>query len=335
LTTTFTADLPGTYTLNLVANDGALSSAPDQVTITSNNVAPIAAAGDDQAVTILGTKVALNAGQSYDPNGDDISYQWLIVSAPTGSAAVLDNDQAQTPSFIVDKRGDYIVQLIVTDQYGLSSAADSLTVSFNNLAPVANAGINQSALIGKTVNLDGSTSADANQDTLTYSWSLTSLPVGSKAYLSNPGVAKPSFTPDVAGTYQAQLIVNDGLVDSAPSAVQVLAVSAQTQAIHDLQACQTSIAGLPTMVFRNNELQKSLANKLNAVIKAVDEGAYKGALQSFNSDLVSKVDGCATGGTGAADKNDWITACPAQVSVYNCLQKGATDLTGLAGTVRQ
>ncbi len=45
-------------------------------------------------------------------------------------------------------------------------------------APVADAGPDQSVTTGATVTLDGSGSTDADGDSLTYSWSLTSVPTG-------------------------------------------------------------------------------------------------------------------------------------------------------------
>ena len=94
-----------------------------------------------------------------------------------------------------------------------------------NTIPVANAGAAQSVVIGNAVTLDGSASSDANGDTLTYSWSFTSKPVGSSATLSSSTAVKPTFTPDVAGTYALSLIVNDGKVSSSAASVNVTATS--------------------------------------------------------------------------------------------------------------
>ena len=54
---------------------------------------------------------------------------------------------------------------------------------------------------------------------LAYNWSLTSVPAGSSATLSNPTSVNPTFVIDVFGDYEAQLIVNDGTVDSTPNVV--------------------------------------------------------------------------------------------------------------------
>ena len=84
-----------------------------------------------------------------------------------------------------------------------------------NTAPIAVAGPAQSAVQGTLVTLDGSASADANGDALSYLWTLTLRPTGSAAALNGATTAKPSFTPDLPGVYSASLVVNDGRVNSS------------------------------------------------------------------------------------------------------------------------
>ena len=99
-------------------------------------------------------------------------------------------------------------------------------VPVNNTAPVANAGASQTLVVNTLVSLDGRASADANGDALTYSWTLRSQPAGSTATLSASTTAQPSFTPDVAGTYVASLIVNDSKLSSAAATVSVTVTAA-------------------------------------------------------------------------------------------------------------
>lgn len=107
----------------------------------------------------------------------------------------------------------------------LNSVATNVTVtaSVANAAPVANAGTPQTVVAGSVVTLDGSASADANNDALTYQWTLTAKPVSSVAALNTPTIAKPSFTADLAGDYVATLTVNDGKVSSSAATVTLKA----------------------------------------------------------------------------------------------------------------
>lgn len=97
-----------------------------------------------------------------------------------------------------------------------------------NNAPVANAGPDQNVSTSSLVTLDGSGSSDADGDTLTYSWSLVSMPDGSAATLSDSTVVGPTFTADVDGTYVISFVVNDGTADSSPDTVTITATTFST-----------------------------------------------------------------------------------------------------------
>ena len=216
---TFLVDLPGRYVMQLVVNDGTADSDPAVVTVSTENSRPIANAGPDRTVP-LGTLVALDGRQSSDPDGDTLGYRWQLLAQPDGSAAVLVDATTSTPRFLVDVPGSYLVQLIVNDGH-LDSLPDTVVITTENSRPVANAGPDQTVVLGEPVQLDGRGSSDGDHDTLTYRWSFTSVPEHSTVSLATPSAAQPTFVPDVAGLYVVQLIVNDGLEDSAPSTVRV------------------------------------------------------------------------------------------------------------------
>src|SRR5262249_55396817 len=124
-----------------------------------------------------------------------------------------------TATFVVDVAGSYVLSLTVSNGSGSDTA--TTTVSTSNSPPVANAGPNQTVGVGATVTLNGSGSSDVDGHALTYKWTLISKPASSAATLTNPNSVSPTFVADKAGTYVAQLIVNDGQVDSAASTVTI------------------------------------------------------------------------------------------------------------------
>jgi hypothetical protein len=221
----FTPDREGDYVVQLVVNDGIVDSAADTVLISTQNSAPVARAGADQR-TQVGVQVTLDGSASSDIDGDMLTYAWNVVTAPAGSAAQIVDPALALAKFTPDLAGEYVLELVVDDGT-VSSAPDALVISTTqqNTAPVANAGADQSALVGGVVNLDGSGSTDGDGDALTYAWTLNSRPATSSAALQNANTATPAFTIDQPGTYVAQLIVNDGEAASAPDTVTISTVN--------------------------------------------------------------------------------------------------------------
>ncbi len=196
-----------------------------QTATTGTNSAPVANAGVVQSV-VTGTVVTLDGSASNDANGDLLTYSWAFTSKPAGSSAVLSSTSVAKPTFTADVAGVYVLNLVVNDGK-VSSAIVTVTITTStaNAAPLANAGADQSVVVGSVVTLDGNTSSDANGDLLTYGWVITSKPGGSNAVLSSTTAVKPTFTADVVGTYVFNLIVNDGKVSSSSSTVNVVSIA--------------------------------------------------------------------------------------------------------------
>ena len=209
-------DLPGTYTIGLTVNDGYADSALDQVQITTNNVAPVADAGSDIGGKQVGDSVTLNGTQSSDFDGDSLSYQWAFTdNTPTGTLPTLNNPNSSMPSFTIEQKGNYELELTVSD--GELSNSDTVWVNVGNTAPVANAGDDQVATLGDTISLSADASTDVDGDSLQLRWSIITAPASSNADISDPNALNTEFTPDVSGSYVVQLAVSDGETSSTDS----------------------------------------------------------------------------------------------------------------------
>ena len=314
---TFTPNALGNYVIQLVVTDAAnLSSTPASVTFSTSDAPPVANAGPSQKITATGTLVHLDGTQSFDLAGLAITYQWTFLSKPTGSNATLTGPTTSKPSFTADVPGNYSIQLVVTDSLGTPSSPSSVLVSFSDVAPIANAGSNQSAVVGATVTLNGSLSTDTDGSALTYKWSLVSAPSGSKAAISNPTAQSASLVPDLPGTFVVQLIVNDGFLNSLPATAQIAVVSQQTSLIAQIQERQGVIATLPDDGFKFKGARAIMAIELNGVLLSVEKHDYRIALAIIDA-LLTQADGCAT--SGAPDRTDLITNCADQSEFYPAL----------------
>ena len=161
-------------------------------------------------------------------DGDGDTLTWSIsTQAALGTASASGTGSSKaigyTPGANNNGADSFVVQ--VDDGKG---GIDTITVNVNiapvNDPPVANAGASQSVPMKSTVTLNGSGSLDVDGNALTYSWSLITVPAHSKAVLSGANSVSPTFKADKAGTYVAQLVVNDGTVDSvSPSTVTITA----------------------------------------------------------------------------------------------------------------
>ncbi len=226
-----TADQPGQYIFQLIVRDSLLAqSDPVSVEVTVN--APPQAIASAPASGITGTNISLNGSASSDPdNGPDpLSYSWSVVDG-LGAAVAVSNATLANASFVPVTEGSHIATLEVSDGLDLAQAQATITISPppNLQQPVADAGPGGQAAVGAPFALDGSGSSDLDGDPLTFAWSFAGVPATStltdvdinQSGLQNDAAA--TFTPDVGGTYQITLVVNDGALDSAPSTTTVIA----------------------------------------------------------------------------------------------------------------
>ena len=127
------ADDSLTFTLTVTDPGGLSATDTATVTVSADDDAPIADAGDD-VTTYEGDAAALDGGGSSDPEGGTLTYAWTQTGTP---AATLSNASAAAPTFTapaVTADTELTFTLTVSDAGG-QSAADSVTVTVKNVRP--------------------------------------------------------------------------------------------------------------------------------------------------------------------------------------------------------
>ncbi|MCI5145478.1 MAG: hypothetical protein D3923_08075 [Candidatus Electrothrix sp. AR3] len=287
------------------------------------NQPPVANSGLDQSIR-AGESVDLDGSASYDDNTPQnlLSYSWEITEKPEGSTVVLENSTSLTPTLATDVAGTYIVRLTVTDAGGLSHT-DEVQISTDNLAPTANAGVNQLILINSDVQLDGTGSTDPETDSLTYSWTITGRPAGSNVALSDSQTKQPSFTPDVEGTYTVALEVSDFLGSGEIDTIEIVVMTSEDYALMKIKAAADIIAGLvsPDQI-RTTGNKSAMGNDLTNAVKNIQKQQYSNASRKV-VDAIGRTDGCVLRNAVDPKGNgvDWITDCAVQQDVYNLLNE--------------
>ena len=171
------------------------------------------------------------AAADLDP---DLRHQWMwgtSMAAPHATGAIALILQKYPGSSTGSVRGmltswskkDSDTRAIGPDGFG----AGKLNILPLNERPVAVVSVDNAELVldnGDQATFDGSASYDPENFSLSYNWSLVAAPAGAAPTFSpsgNKAVLVPD--PNLEGTYQAGLVVNDGIVDSEMAVVSVTA----------------------------------------------------------------------------------------------------------------
>ncbi|MDM8522659.1 PKD domain-containing protein [Desulfococcaceae bacterium HSG8] len=186
-----------TFELVVTDHDGLRHSDRVTVLVTHINQAPAANAGQDQAVS-EGDIVTLDGSGSSDPDDGIASYLWSQVS---GTQVTLSDTGAIKPRFTAPDIGmeseNLTFQLTVTDIGGLRHTDRiTVTVTYLNRPPAADAGPDQTVTEGCQVTLNGSGSSDPDDGIASYLWTQVT---GTSVTLSDPAAAEPSFLTPAMG----------------------------------------------------------------------------------------------------------------------------------------
>lgn len=238
------------------------------------------------------------------------SQPYEVSVTPDGSRAYVTNSLSNNVS-VIDTKSYAVTTISEVENFPLA-----VTI-MPNTKPVAHAGGNKSVVVWDTVELNGTSSTDADGDSLTFNWSLVSKPEGSIATLSGATSPTASLEVDVNGTYDVNLTVNDGLIDSDPDSASIIALTVLNAMTLVLDEAMDAINNIPPADFKNPKQANALTKKINVVFKMIEKEQYQKALDKLTDDILIKTDGCENG--GKPDKDDWIRNCVKQDAVYSLL----------------
>jgi hypothetical protein len=218
----------GSYQFELTVTDNQGAVGKDTVMIGVNpapNQPPVVNAGSDIIITLPANTASLS-GSATDADGSVQSYQWTKVSGPAGYTLNTPSLASTSATGLVE--GVYVFRLTVTDNQG-ATASDDVQVTVKaalpppNIAPVANAGTDQTiTLPTNKVQLTGS-GTDADGTITAYQWQKIEGP--DSYQISAPTSAKTNLSGLVAGTYRFKLTVWDNTGASGADTVTVTVLS--------------------------------------------------------------------------------------------------------------
>lgn len=177
---------------------------------------PLCYAGGDMEGS-YGETFDLDAAFATDTEGGDLTYQWSVAAAPSGAAAGVDPDGADSPlaSFTPDKSGTWELRLDVFDDDDdgdgtTLTCSSTIAVTVRNTAPLCDVPGNVYAALGEPVELASSSLVDIEGNSVTSTWTGGTVPECSTAALVDNGDGTATLDRDVGGVYSATYSATDG-----------------------------------------------------------------------------------------------------------------------------
>jgi hypothetical protein len=219
----FIPDVVGTYKIDYIIHD---NKTPVSETITLKvtkpegvaNTPPVAAIAQsntkDYQETESGGSIDRAASQSYDIDGDTLTYKWSYW-ASDNPEVILGTSEGEhfglTKGTLAD--GEYIFNLVVNDGEYDSTAAQQTTVmkiGANTNSPIVSSSSAdlERVMVGTTIEFTGEVT-DYQDDRYTYEWTLLDRPNNSTSVLQNTNQQVASIVADQPGYYVVQLKSTD------------------------------------------------------------------------------------------------------------------------------
>lgn len=188
-----------------------------------------------------------------------------------------------------------------------------------------------------TVRLNG----DASLFAKTMQWTLTNMPSGSSAKLMGDTTRDPAFRADQRGDYTVQLVVNNGVIDSAPATVTVTAASGSTGVTFtqlentiftaDCMSCHSAgsgeppeFTGTPSTDYTAVQPYINTSNQKSSSLLVYPSSSYlthSGGVQPGFGNVSAQTSDCSASPTPA----DYTTNCGNYDQVLKWIQQGAQN----------
>ena len=206
----------GTYSVSLrvADNNGGADTVKLSVVVLPPNRAPVASAGGPYSGA-EGSSIAFNGSASSDPDGDALTYDWDFGD---GSA----HDATVTPTHVYADNGSFTVRLVVTDAYGVKSAASQTTATVSNAAPIVTSFSARTPAGGsQTVDASFSDAGTLDTHTATVDWGDSQTSTGSVQESGGSGTATASHKYAASGSYSVTMRITDNAGAVATATVDV------------------------------------------------------------------------------------------------------------------
>jgi PKD repeat protein len=215
----------GTHQVLLRVTDsaGLFAEQAFPVNVTPHPQAPVAIAGPDRSVKP--GFLTLDGGNSY-PTAALAAWTWSQLSGP--ALVEPQGCEGARCRVILTAGGEYVYRLVVADQSGRLSPPDDMTITLQNVAPVADAGPDRVVEINTSVQLSAAGSSDVNGDALAFTWSLPGDGAELGATLTPDDAAGAIFSSALPGTFVVGLVAHDGQEASAPAYAHLTVVDRAT-----------------------------------------------------------------------------------------------------------